>query len=333
MAIATHTWMSAPTRETDAAFRKWAQGIHDTFIAAGWVQTDDTGQVDLETVEAPGSDNDFRDTMAGYDVFRMDDALHATAPVFVKVEYGSGYSSTNVGMYLTVGKGSDGAGAITDALIERISLHITGGSQGQDTTTEYASYGSGDESSVNIVLWPAWGGNYPLGGFTIERSCSDDGTPTDEALLVVFHGHPGRTSTTASAFPRTVFVIGMDGAQGSVQSAIGTGLPVCLPGSINGLTNPSTITSSTLSKDGVTAPVLPIPLVAPGVTPWVSCGLVVVHPGDAGATSVIQAATVNGHERIYRAFPFAYTDNGGGAVLIRDGGNMMRFYPAIAWAV
>ena len=57
---------------------------------------------------------------------------------------------------------------------------------------------------------------------------------------------------------------------------------------------------------------------APGVTPWVSNVVVCVSPGDAGATSVIQAATINGATRTYRAFPYSYAGSTGPG-LVREG--------------
>lgn len=69
---------------------------------------------------------------------------------------------------------------------------------------------------------------------------------------------------------------------------------------------------------------------APGVPPWVSNVVVAVHPGDVGATSVIQVATINCSTRIYRAFTLydQYTGVVGCGISTAS-----RVRPAIIWAV
>src|SRR5262245_52043536 len=96
--------------DTDAHFRAWPQWIHDKLSAAGWVQTSDTGQIDLTTVVKPAAVS----TSQGYEIWRMADSLQATFPVFMKLEYGSGASSANnPQIWITLGTGSNGSGTLT----------------------------------------------------------------------------------------------------------------------------------------------------------------------------------------------------------------------------
>lgn len=96
---------------TDAAFRAWAQMIHDGFEAVGLVQTADTGQIDLVTVATPGSNG----TYAGYEIWRFDDADQATEPIYFKFEYGRGGGANFTALRTSVGLGSNGSGTLTTA--------------------------------------------------------------------------------------------------------------------------------------------------------------------------------------------------------------------------
>lgn len=108
--MATTATTAAPTNETDAEFRAWAQFIHDVFANGSWVQTSDTGQINLTTATKPGAAN----TKVGYEIWRMDDALQTDHPVFLKLAYGSGSSTFFPAMWFIIGTGTDGAGAMID---------------------------------------------------------------------------------------------------------------------------------------------------------------------------------------------------------------------------
>jgi hypothetical protein len=73
----------------------------------GLIQTADTGQIDWTTVTMGGSGVD------GYEIWRFNDALQASAPVFMKIGYGNANLTTVPGVYLQVGTGSDGSGNLT----------------------------------------------------------------------------------------------------------------------------------------------------------------------------------------------------------------------------
>lgn len=74
--FATTTLINTVT--TDAAFRTWGLAYNAKLAAAGLVQTADTGQIDWATVLAATAIN----TVQGYEIWRFDDALQATVPVF-----------------------------------------------------------------------------------------------------------------------------------------------------------------------------------------------------------------------------------------------------------
>lgn len=308
--MATLTGTTAPDVLTLASYRKWVQFVHDAFLAMGWVKTADTGQADPATIALPGT---AANTYTGFEIFRMNDVLQATAPVFVKVEYGRGGATVNAAsVAVTVGRGTDGAGVIIGVLFLRtmVNATTTGGS-----ATEYPCYASGDTGSICLAMWPVLSGNSTF-LFAIERSRDTGGASTADALLIVL------ASNGANSANGSVCVIGYTGTVDSAKSAKANRVTVGFPQIINGVT---VGVSTSLSADGATAPVLPIPCMAPGVTPWVSNILVAVAPGDAGAVSVITAATINGSVRTYRAWPLVFTN---GIVQL---GATTNGWPAIIW--
>lgn len=317
MPVTTNSWMSACTNASDAEFRKWGKGISDALAALGFVKTSDTGQVNWATVTVPASG-----VYTPYEIWRFNDALQATKPIYFKIEYGSSGAS-KPGLRITVGSGSNGSGTINGNVY--CTQTTLGGSASMDTSsTEFASYASGDGSSFAIMLWPGHTNYLGLGGFTIGRSCGTDGAYNGNAVMVAGFGYTGFWKVTGTA-----------GTDPTVDSARSEFCPVTLPRTIN---NSITNISSTLSKDGTTAPVMPIPMCAPGVQPWVPNHLAVVHPGDAGATSVIQVATINGASRTLRSFPKLYTSGPsnylGGVAFISSGGSLSgQAHVAMAWAV
>ena len=133
---------------SNADFQAWVAGIHAQLLAVGLVNTADTGQINPATVLAPASWN----TIQGYEIWRFNDALQSTAPVFIKVEYGGNgaQGATGIGMFVTVGTATNGAGTLTGTVGVRRNLFYSGGS----STTPgmvLASYCCSDGSGLVLV--------------------------------------------------------------------------------------------------------------------------------------------------------------------------------------
>ena len=177
-AITTYTLL---TNSTDANFRIWGSSVDGTFVTCGWVQTSDTGQINWTTVAAPVAIN----TSKGYSIFRMNDAMQATKPVFLKIEYGSSPAVVaNPCMWITIGTGSDGAGTITGITVAR-SVCYGNTSNG----SYYPSYFSGSSSRWCMCLWPTYA-SYQHIFFSVERTHDDSNTLTNTGLLIFFTSYP-----------------------------------------------------------------------------------------------------------------------------------------------
>jgi hypothetical protein len=83
--------------------------IHKGLTEVGLVQTSDTGQINLETVELPAVS-----TTAGYEIWRFNDANQSNDPIYLKIEYGLGTTTSRPRLICSVGTGSNGSGTLTN---------------------------------------------------------------------------------------------------------------------------------------------------------------------------------------------------------------------------
>lgn len=170
---------------TDAAFRAWGSIVSAALATAGWVQTADTGQINWTTVTRAANN-----TAAGYEIWRLNDSLQSTAPIYLKVEYGTAAGATLPGMWTTAGTGSDGAGALTSvagsgtSVTTRQPVHVANSIDTWPNSLQALEV-NGDGSSLVLAFWPNTGG---LGGmfFALERFRNWDGTTNGDGFVVMY---------------------------------------------------------------------------------------------------------------------------------------------------
>jgi hypothetical protein len=146
------------TVQNDTEFRAFVQFVHDALAASGLVQTADTGQINIGTVTKPVAAN----TVAGYEIWRFDDAHQATSPIFIKVEYGTGNAATNPGFWIQVGKAMNGSGGFTGVTSTRTQL-----STASTEPTNPLTLTSGDVDRFLI----AWCFSQAVAGINLNRTC------------------------------------------------------------------------------------------------------------------------------------------------------------------
>lgn len=211
----------------DADFRTWGSGLAAQIQAMGLVQTADTGQVNWATVLRPAAN-----AFTGYEIYRFADALQATKPVFLKVEYGVGSAVDRPALRISVGTGSNGAGGLTGQLGVVPATPGTGFSKVAGTTLESVCSGSTSRLSLVTNLDP--GNNAFATVYLIERPRDPAGAPTGDGI---FYFHGTSAATDFQVIPFTV----------AVPAAVAT-LPWAAPPS--------------WTADGVNVALLPVPLVA-----------------------------------------------------------------------
>lgn len=205
----------------DVPFRTWATEVSNSFAAVGLVQTADTGQINLTTETRPGSN-----LTAGYQIWRFNDTLQATKPIFIRIQYGTGSSATAPRMQVIVGTGSDGAGNLTNPTAV---FNITASATPTSTVTNYLS----DFSCSEGFFGMAWkiGSTSSIGSFfAICRSVDSDGNPDATGFSVYAFGGTGGTATEQLRFRRA------NNTWNTIASAVGgsnIGSSTCLiPGNI-----------------------------------------------------------------------------------------------------
>lgn len=177
--MATATASLAPYTATAATIQANAGFISNNIIAFGMVKTADTGQTLPASLPAFGTTNAF----AGYEIFRFNDALQSTAPVYVKIEYGCGPIANGFGVGITVGSSTDGAGNITGVKSTRLICGCLAA-----TATPYTSFISGGPNGFRIALSV---GSQTASYFSvcnIERSKDANGVDTGEGVII--QGYP-----------------------------------------------------------------------------------------------------------------------------------------------
>jgi hypothetical protein len=199
-----------------ANIRGMAQFVEDTLVTSGgWVVTADTGQTLPSALAAPTTVNQ----KMGYRIYRMADALQATAPVFMRIDYGSNWNSAPCpGLFITIGTGSNGAGTITGQVFTATG-QATIGSQSTSGSQANTCYGSADTNRFAIALFV----NSNTSGFNlifgIERTKDSSGNDNADGLLFLMGGGSeggGNTNYLAHA----LYLILAGGTQPSVEAGL-----------------------------------------------------------------------------------------------------------------
>ncbi|MFV5507254.1 hypothetical protein [Acinetobacter sp. 197] len=104
--------------DTVEGIKAWIQLTHDAFIGVGCVQTEDTGQLDIESITGITLVN----STLGYRIYELNDSLSATYPIYIKVTFAPRRSSntstlpTTPNCSVDFGKGTDGLGGLVGAV-------------------------------------------------------------------------------------------------------------------------------------------------------------------------------------------------------------------------
>ena len=175
MAVLTSTPAYVWNAVTTGLLAAMATHLSTLLTNGGWVQTGDTGQTASASIPAQGGTN----SSGGYQIWRMNDALQGTYPVFIKFEWGSGYTSAYPAMWITIGTGSNGSGTITGIVLARLQINSYGTSGSSATIYMYGSAGT---SRICLFQGPL-GGGFGL-ALSIERSKDTSNADTSDGVIV-----------------------------------------------------------------------------------------------------------------------------------------------------
>ena len=170
--MALTTFSAAMTNATDAQFRAWGKGISDSLQAVGIVKTADSGQINWTTVAAPTAIN----TQMGYEIYRFNDTLQSTAPVFIKLAFGSGANINYPTLWISVGTGSNGSGTLTGEILPEQQSYA------YSSATATTHYVSGSSSSF-VIATQGTSSSYQI-ILTVERTHNSSGSDTSNGVMV-----------------------------------------------------------------------------------------------------------------------------------------------------
>lgn len=166
--MANKVWTETWQHSSDATFRLWGAAISLALSDVGMVQTTDTGQINWGTVTRPAINTD-----GGYQMWRFNDTLQATKPIFLKLFFGTGAATSYPRLIAQVGTGTNGDGTLTGA---GPSLTIfTGAGTGAASTESWISC----DGSALMICFAVDTPNAVERGHTLilERFRDDDGDP------------------------------------------------------------------------------------------------------------------------------------------------------------
>jgi hypothetical protein len=177
--MATRTLSTPPDNNTDANFRAWINEINNALIAFGWLATSDSGQINFSTVTRPTAASIYQ----GYAMYKMNDSLQSTVPVFLRIDFGTSASTDEPGIKFQVGIGAtDGAGAITGVVMAQVTTGVVGMTP---TGTSFNCRSSGSSAAFRMSFWSSVTANH---GFTlmIERDKDTSGIDTAGGVNVIW---------------------------------------------------------------------------------------------------------------------------------------------------
>lgn len=187
--MATFFKLLVASANNTGSFRAWVSASEDAFNRFGWINTNASGTINWQTVNPPNGAAQTR----GYSVWQFNDSFQSTAPVFIKIEYGSSDNANRFRYGISVGQYHNGSGTLFSS-----SSRLLVQTPNDDFTTSMSFAYSGDAGRGIIVQ----GFNYAGTALStcvwgIERGRDLQGNITPDSLFVYSLG------------PNTTFTLGL----------------------------------------------------------------------------------------------------------------------------
>lgn len=335
--------ISAPLlASTDAEFQAWCASWFGALEAAGAVRTSDTGQFDgTQTVPTVTSSNGANPVWGAYVVYRFTDALQATHPLVYKIQVGLVYNSGTgehcPAIELTVGKGSDGAGNVVDALFSRaFGSWWRSSTSSVQTATAVRTLASVTPSTVAFLPStnhaPSSVAYAHRFAFCIERARDSQGTAIGDGLVVMSDWNYSSTSNLSAGITGTGTVPALPQVA-AINYASGAANVGCVPAQAPYMVQGVVLSEGSSLAAGSIGPVMPWVLVAPGLAPWMACCIASIPAGD-NPGGIFQTVLYN-RERTMRSVPLNHSTAGFGLAVAGGEGSgnawSRAFVPAISW--
>lgn len=235
--------------QSSATFMAHVNQLHSELLGVGFVATSDTGQLDLGS--SPTLANS---SLVGFRLYELNDSLSGTHPIYLRIEFWT-MNNLKLNINMRIGKGTDGAGALTGAF-GGSNLWASAPSQNTQTVLHTAYLSRGEGYFVLLYAYPTSTANGVLsyyGFLAFERARNLDGSYRGDALFLSRHGAAAMFSYSAANWD-----LAYTYADGSTLGNLD-------PGTLN---LPTTF-SGNVGIGGGIVPLFYVPFVfAPGVDPW-----------------------------------------------------------------
>ena len=188
--MTTQTYTDVIDHTSNAGFQAWANTMHLALLAAGLVDTGDTGQADLTTAARPSTSSYV------YKTYRFDDTMQVARPIILKMEYGTGTSTNNPGLRVSIGEATNGAGTLSGAtLVSNLTWNCINTAPAS-TVTQYTTRICVTDGYLGIAFGlGSMSGPGGINGFLmIGRSVDSAGAPSSDGTFII-----ARASTTTGA--------------------------------------------------------------------------------------------------------------------------------------
>lgn len=186
----------------DAAWSAWCQSIYDLLVTTcGLTNTADTGSTALPVSSTYPTANNF----SVWWVFRFNDSMQGSAPIYFKLELARGTGTANARIQVTAGTGTNGSGTITGVVLPATSIGVSNWTPSSTNPTRF-------EACYNTATGCFWMVAEPnttntVSFFMINRTLDSGGTPSADGWAVQYYatsGSPTRAvREVAAAVTRT----------------------------------------------------------------------------------------------------------------------------------
>ena len=283
---------------SDAGFRTWGAEFHAQLVAIGLTQTSDTGQINWTTVVRPGVG-----LAGGYEVWRFNDTLQSTTPVFIKLTFGTNGTANYPEIWIAIGNGSNGSGTLTGLTSSSCSCGYS--TAPLSTTLTYFSrfvynptlgffgFSWKQNLGVNLVAYQS---------AFVFRSCDSTGAATSTSVQLLTSDN---TATSTGKY----------GVMQCLNYTTGLIYPPAV--ATQGQWWGCHVFAQTLSQSGVNVALDPVFFLSPvlGVTQCLARALL----SEVGVNALITASLVGSTPHNYIAIGYPFSSAGTGAAGVETG--------------
>lgn len=174
---------------SDANYRLFGSGVNSMLTSLGFVQTSDTGQANWSTATRTNSNTS---EYFHYDVWRFNDTLQETAPIFFKMYYGRGGHFNTSMLGIEIGQATNGSGGIINSIGPNDTHRLVWGLTSDSGPKTHMA--SSDMSGLIFLYGIDATATWSRSSFILERLRNIDGSPNNKGYILRY-GYNGEAPT------------------------------------------------------------------------------------------------------------------------------------------